>query len=94
MSDDVATAETTLHDTITAALHPDQKPASDTLLAQIADNHRQIREHQHPERGEDLFCLNLTSWIGERAGWLLKRLADVEAENIRLRTQAAKLPPA
>ncbi|QGZ53288.1 hypothetical protein GPZ77_34220 (plasmid) [Streptomyces sp. QHH-9511] len=35
--------------------------------------------------------MNLTSWMGERMGPVLRRLLDVEAEAARLRAQVAEM---
>lgn len=61
------------------------RPATDSLLADLADCVRKVREHQHPERGEDLYCLNLTSYMGERMGAVLKRLDDERAKAVEPR---------
>lgn len=63
-----------------AALAPEQRPASDLVLADMTTCVKNVREHQHPERGEDLYCLNLTSYMGERMAAVLKRLDDERAE--------------
>lgn len=63
-----------------AELAPEQRPATDLLLADLATCVKSVREHQHPERGEDFFCLNLTSYMGERMAAVLKRLDDERAE--------------
>ncbi|MEV4197062.1 hypothetical protein [Micromonospora globbae] len=52
------------------------RPATDLLIAHLAETLAEMRAHQHPERGGDLFCLNLTSYLGERMGPVLRRLAD------------------
>lgn len=44
------------------------KPATDDLIRHLSDCVRKVCGHQHPERGEDLYCLNLTSYMGERMG--------------------------
>ncbi|MCI0386205.1 hypothetical protein [Streptomyces sp. CNQ085] len=61
-----------------AALIGEAKPATDGLLEQIAKSIRDRREHEHPT-WEDLYCLNVTSWMGERMGPVLRRLLDAEA---------------
>lgn len=64
---------------MTAKFPEDIRPATDLLILHLRETVGQIREHQHPERG-DLFCLNLTSYLGERMGHVLQRLADEQAE--------------
>ncbi|MFI2632573.1 hypothetical protein ACH5A2_19575 [Streptomyces collinus] len=61
-----------------AELIGDAKPATDRLVEQLAESVRDRREHEHPT-WEDLFCLNLVSWAGERMGPVLRRLLDAEA---------------
>jgi hypothetical protein len=63
-----------------AELAPTWRPATDLLLGDLADCVKKVREHEHPTRGEDLYCLNLTSYMGERMGAVLKRLDDERAE--------------
>lgn len=58
----------------------EQRPATDMLIADLATCVKNVREHRHPERGEDLYCLNLISYMGERMAAVLKRLADEQAE--------------
>lgn len=69
----------------------DVKPATTKLLLAFGECVRDCREHEHPEASEDFHCLNLTAWMGERAGLVLRRLLDAEAENARLRSQVAAL---
>ncbi|MFF9554540.1 hypothetical protein ACF1DY_01730 [Streptomyces albus] len=66
-------------------------PATDALLAHIARSVREAREHDHPTRNEDLFCMNLTAWLGERMAPVLRRLVEAEAEIDRLRAHVADL---
>jgi len=61
------------------------RPAENGLTLSIGETVRDRREHQHPTGAEDLFCLNLASWVGERAASVLRRLLDAEAEAERLR---------
>lgn len=56
------------------------RPATDLLLAQMRETVGEIQAHVHPKGTEDFFCLNLTSWLGERMGPVLRRLADEQAE--------------
>lgn len=58
----------------------DFRPATDLMIAHLRETVAEMRAHQHPERGGDLFCLNLTSYLGERMGGVLRRLADEQAE--------------
>jgi hypothetical protein len=73
-----------------ADLIGDVKAANAKLLNAFGESVRDCREHEHP-KSEDFHCLNLTAWMGERAGLVLRRLLDVEAENGRLRARAAVL---
>ncbi|MET8475380.1 hypothetical protein ABZY90_19810 [Streptomyces sp. NPDC006422] len=69
-----------------AALLGDAKPASDSLLHQLAESVRDRLAHEHP-KWEDLFCLNLTSFMGERMGPVLRRLIDAEARVAELKAE-------
>jgi chaperonin cofactor prefoldin len=62
-----------------AELIGDAKPATAGLLEQLAQSVRDRREHEHPT-WEDLYCLNLVSWAGERLGPVLRRVLDAEAD--------------
>ncbi|MFE9906461.1 hypothetical protein [Streptomyces achromogenes] len=53
------------------------KPATPRLLEQIADAIRDRREHEHP-RWDDLYCLNLVAFMGERMAPVLRRLLNAE----------------
>jgi len=66
------------------------QPATDALIGTFAESVASVRNHEHPSR-EDLYCMNLTSYMGERAAPVLKRLLDAETENARLRAQVAEL---
>jgi hypothetical protein len=55
------------------------RPATDLVLLSLRQAAAEARDHDHPQ-GEDIFCLNMTSWMGERMAGVLKRLADAEAE--------------
>ncbi|MEU3096588.1 hypothetical protein ABZ690_17770 [Streptomyces sp. NPDC006967] len=79
-----------------AALPPEQraaiaahlatvKPASTQLVAGLAKAVHDVREHEHPQ-WEDLYCLNLLSYMGERMGPVLRRLLDAEARVAALET--------
>ncbi|MFJ8144645.1 hypothetical protein ACIQ6R_06170 [Streptomyces sp. NPDC096048] len=69
-----------------AELIGDAKPATGHLVEQLAKSVRDRREHEHPT-WEDLYCLNLVSWMGERMGPVLRRLLDAEARAAELRRQ-------
>lgn len=71
----------------------DAKPARSSLLVSFGKSVRNRREHEHPQ-WEDFYCLNLSSYMGERSGPVLRRLIDVEAENERLRARVAELEAA
>jgi hypothetical protein len=71
-----------------AELIGDAEPASDGLVVQLGQSVRDRREHEHPT-WEDLYCLNLTSFMGERMGPVLRRLLDAEAEVEKLRGELA-----
>ncbi|MFI6910146.1 hypothetical protein ACIBKY_53460 [Nonomuraea sp. NPDC050394] len=61
--------------------------ATDALIEHLAETVRQRLAHEHPQPGggEDLFCLNLTSYMGERMGAVLVRLREAEAAIQRVR---------
>ncbi|MFD3749701.1 hypothetical protein ACFWVT_05450 [Streptomyces cyaneofuscatus] len=61
-----------------AALIGDVEPATDGLLLSFAKAVRDRREHEHP-KWEDLYCMNLSSYMGERIAPVLRRLLDAEA---------------
>lgn len=62
------------------------KPATDELIASLWNALADRQQHDHPQGG-DLFCLNLTSFMGERMGPVLSRLRDVADENDQLRAE-------
>ncbi|MFB6875715.1 hypothetical protein [Streptomyces sp. NPDC056323] len=64
----------------------DARPATDELLGSLAESVVDVRTHDHPE-WEDLFCMNLSSYMGERMAPVLRRLLDTEAELIKFRDQ-------
>ena len=72
-----------------AELIGDAKPATDRLVEHLAESVRDRREHEHPT-WEDLFCLNLVSWAGERMGPVLRRLLDAEARVAELEALTAQ----
>ncbi|WP_318202992.1 hypothetical protein [Streptomyces sp. SCL15-4] len=69
-----------------AELIGDAQPATNRLLEQLAESIRDRREHDHPT-WEDLYCLNLVSWMGERMGPVLRRVLDAEARIAELESQ-------
>ncbi|MFJ5914996.1 hypothetical protein ACIQFW_04255 [Streptomyces ardesiacus] len=73
-----------------AELIGDAKPATARLVEQLAKSVRDRREHDHPE-WEDLYCLNLVSWMGERMGPVLRRLLDAEDRIERRRSRLVAL---
>lgn len=68
-------------------------PATDLLIARLVETVKEQREHEHQGelRGPDLYCLNLTSFMGERMGAVLRRLSDAQAEIERLRARLMAL---
>lgn len=66
----------------------DAQPASDGLLESFASSVYQREHHEHP-RWEDFFCLNLSSYMGERVAPVLRRLVDAEARVAELEQQLA-----
>ncbi|MDT0472968.1 hypothetical protein RM863_12625 [Streptomyces sp. DSM 41014] len=69
-----------------AELIGEARPATSALLVELAQSVKDRREHEHPT-WEDLYCLNLVSWAGERIGPVLRRLLDTAAEAERLRSE-------
>ena len=68
----------------------DVQPATDALIGTFAESVANVRNHEHPS-WEDLYCMNLTSYMGERMAPVLKRLLDAETESARLRARVAEL---
>ncbi|MFJ9754934.1 hypothetical protein [Streptomyces sp. NPDC101149] len=62
----------------------DAKPATSALVVSFGQSVRDRREHEHPQ-WEDFYCMNLSSYMGERMGPMLRRLLDAEAELEQLR---------
>lgn len=59
-------------------------------LAHVRKAAEDYRTHDHkPGLGEDIYCLNLTAWMGERMGAVLKHfdaeVASLTTERDRLR---------
>lgn len=71
----------------------DQAPATDLLLGRLAEAVVDQRDHQHPADGQgpDLYCLNLTSFMGDRMGAVLRRVADEQSEVFKERQRATAL---
>ncbi|WP_151480657.1 hypothetical protein [Streptomyces albicerus] len=67
----------------------DAKPASTELVVSFGKAIRNRRDHEHPT-WEDFYCLNLSSYMGERMAPVLRRLLDVEAEAAQLRARLAE----
>jgi hypothetical protein len=68
-----------------ADLIGDVKPATDRLIAEIAEQVRDRREHDHDSAADwDWYCLNASGWLGDRMSVVLRRLLDAEAEVARL----------
>jgi hypothetical protein len=68
-----------------ADLIGDAQPATGRLLEQLAQSVRDRLAHDHATQREDWFCMNLTSFMGERMGPVLRRLLDAEARAERYR---------
>ena len=68
----------------------DAKPATHALIGSFAESVANVRNHDHPS-WEDLYCMNLTSYMGERMAPVLRRLLDAETELTRLRVRVAEL---
>ncbi|MFI7608512.1 hypothetical protein ACIBTV_25630 [Micromonospora sp. NPDC049366] len=66
------------------------RPTTDLFIASIRETVGQIQAHDHPTGG-DLFCLNLTSFLGSRMGAVLSRLDDAHAELAKLRDRNTAL---
>ncbi|SFF12146.1 hypothetical protein SAMN05216251_108252 [Actinacidiphila alni] len=64
----------------------DAKPATDGLLESFGKSIADRRGHSHPT-WEDIFCLNLAAYMGEKAAPVLRRLLDAEAEVEGLRSE-------
>lgn len=73
-----------------AAQLADAQPASTSLITSFGKSVKDCRDHEHPT-WEDLYCLNLTSYMGERMAPVLRRLLDAETEVDRLRDELAEV---
>lgn len=67
--------------------------ASDDLLRQVAESALSHRDHAHPAEGTgpDLYCLNLTSYMGNTMGAVLRRVADLLGQVDELRELVARI---
>lgn len=69
----------------------DAKPATPGLLVAFGESVRNRREHQHPT-WEDLYCQNLSSYMGERMAPVLRRLIDAETRVAELEAERHSPP--
>jgi hypothetical protein len=71
----------------------DTKPAQDGLLAQLAESARDYRAYREgrTEGTNSFYGLNLSAFMGERMGPVLRRLLDAEAEVEKLRERLVGL---
>ncbi|MEV7011740.1 hypothetical protein [Streptosporangium sp. NPDC051022] len=69
------------------------RASSDDMIEELATAFLDRLAHEHPKpgEGEDWYCLNLTSFMGERMGGVLVRLREAETEVNRLRTELASV---
>jgi hypothetical protein len=67
-----------------AELIGDAQPATSALLVSFGESVRDRRDHEHPQ-WEDFYCLNLSSYMGERMAPVLRRLLDAESRAERYR---------
>jgi hypothetical protein len=56
----------------------------DALIESIRGAVSQMAAHKHDKKG-DLFCLNLSAWIGERGAAIVEHIEAVEAELVAAR---------
>lgn len=68
----------------------DQPAATDLLLKSLLEAAVDVRRHEHPSHG-DMYCLNLTCFMGDRMGAVLKRVSELQAEVARLRQRNVAL---
>lgn len=59
---------------------------TDPLIANLTETVQQVKGHDHPKY-EDIHCLNLVAYMGERMATVLRRLAAEQAEVDWLREQ-------
>lgn len=77
----------TTTDTTTALDLDAIRAQTDPLIANLTETVEQVKEHDHPAKGGDLYCLNLTSYMGDRMATVLRLLAAERAEVDRLRAE-------
>ncbi|WP_156325814.1 hypothetical protein [Nonomuraea sp. SBT364] len=67
---------------MTALSRLSSRPASDQLIEHLAEAVQERLAHEHPQPGggEDFFCLNHTSYMGERMGAVLVRVRERDAQ--------------
>jgi hypothetical protein len=73
-----------------AAQLGDAKPAQDGLLLSLGKSIANRRNHEH-DAWEDLYCMNLSSYMGERMAPVLRRFLDAEAKVAELTAEADRL---
>ncbi|MEU1761182.1 hypothetical protein [Micromonospora sp. NPDC005652] len=61
------------------------------LVTTLSEAVEQVRGHDHPQHGGDLYCLNLTSFMGDRMPSVLRMLAAERAEVDRLAQEANRV---
>lgn len=64
----------------------DAQPARTELLVSFGESVRNRAEHDHKTQREDWYCLNLSSYMGERIAPVLRRLINAESDADRYRT--------
>lgn len=64
----------------------DAQPARTELLASFGESVQNRAEHDHTTQREDWYCLNLSSYMGERMAPVLRRLINAESDAERYRT--------
>ncbi|WP_275462103.1 hypothetical protein [Streptomyces noursei] len=66
------------------------RPATADFLLRLGQTVKDCRTHDHGT-GEDIFCGNLTGWMGERTAPVVRRLLDTEAAVEQARRIAVQL---
>lgn len=74
-----------------AELIGDVQPARVPVLLDLGESVRDRRDHDHASQNEDWYCANLTAYMGERMGAVLRRLLNSEAQAARLAARVAEL---
>lgn len=78
-------------------LPADTRPATTELLADLARGAADYAGHEHPTphdgEGEDLYCLNLTSYLGERVAPVLALVADLQDRLAQIAENITPCPP-